>query len=96
MKKKLLCLMIALSCVCMVILLFFNRKESNSKKWDGTESQEVISDYERLYSCNYEAVLFILADDAIILEKNGSYWELEKVGEVKMTSDFLNMPAVQQ
>ena len=204
MKKKLLCLMIALSCVCMVILLFCNRKESNSKKWDGTESQEVISDYERLYSCNfevatrkfeneiygiwqvkdlvgwdssskyqwdgfygdilifcenawisngipwykpvyacysagmselasedflnitwgdsrydeqegvltvavcternrnfggaldYETFLFILADDAIILEKNGSYWELEKVGEVKMTSDFLNVPAVQQ
>lgn len=76
--------------------IIFNRKESNSKKWDGTESQEVISDYERLYSCNYETFLFILADDAIILEKNGSYWELEKVGEVKMTSDFLNVPAVQQ
>ena len=45
---------------------------------------------------DHETFLFILADDAIILEKNGSYWELEKVGEVKMTSDFLNVPAVQQ
>ncbi|MBD5530631.1 MAG: hypothetical protein HDQ98_00300 [Lachnospiraceae bacterium] len=202
-KNKLLYVMVIMSCICLVSLLFCIRKESNSEKWNGVESQKVISDYERLYGCDFEVAtnkfeseiygiwqvkelvgwdrssryqwdgfygdilifcenawisdgtpwykpvyacysaemselaaeeflditwvderyenqngiltiavcternrkygaaldhetfLFILTGDAIILEKNGSYWELEKVGEVKMTSDFLNVPATQ-
>ncbi len=201
-KKKLFYVIIALTCVFLVILLFYyNRKESNSEKWDGTESQEVISDYESLYGCDFEIATrkfenkiygiwqvkdlvgwdsssryqwdgfygdilifcenawisngtpwykpvyacysagmselaseqflnitwvdnryddqigiltiavcternqnfgnaldhetfsFILSGDVMIMEKNGSYWELEKVGELEMTSDFSNVSA---
>ena len=197
-KKRLFCAAIALFFVCLAILFFYKKQESNSEKWDGTESQEVISDYERLYGCDFdvatrkfenelygvwqvkefvgwegsgryqwdgfygdilifcenawisngtpwykpvyacysagmselasekflnitwvdsryddqdgilvaavcternrkfgaaldgETFLFILTDDAIVMEKNGSYWELEKVGEVEMNSTFSN------
>ena len=185
-------------------IFFYKKQESNSEKWDGTESQEVISDYERLYGCDFdvatrkfenelygvwqvkefvgwegsgryqwdgfygdilifcenawisngtpwykpvyacysagmselasekflnitwvdsryddqdgilavavcternrkfgavldgETFLFILTDDAIVMEKNGSYWELEKVGEVEMNSTFSNVSITQQ
>lgn len=199
MKKKLFYVIIVFTCVFLAILFFYyNRKESNSEKWDGTESQEVISDYESLYGCDFEIATrefenkiygiwqvkdfvgwdsssryqwagfygdilifcenawisdgtpwykpvyacysagmselaseqflnitwaddryddqngiltiavcternqnfgdaldhetfsFILSGDVIIMEKNGSYWELEKVGELEMTGDFSN------
>ncbi|MCM1500242.1 MAG: hypothetical protein NC124_17405 [Clostridium sp.] len=204
MKKGLIYVIITLFCVCaLLILLFHSKRESNSEKWNEAESQEVISDYERLYRCDfevatkkfenkiygvwqvkdfvgwdrssqyqwdgfygdilifcenawisngtpwyrpvyacysteidelaaeeflnitwadnrydgrdgiltiavcteknqkfgdaldYETFLFILADDVIIVEKNGSYWELEKVGDVEMNDTFSNETAMQ-
>ncbi len=38
-----------------------------------------------------ENILFILLDDVIVMESNGSYWELEKVGEIEMSDAFSNV-----
>lgn len=199
-KRMKICAIIALFLACLTILFFYHsRRKSNSEKWDGPESQEVISEYESLYGCDFEAAtktfeneiygvwqvkdlvgwdgsgryqwdgfygdvlifcenawisdgtpwykpvyachsagmselaseaflnitwvdgryddrdgilavavcternrnfgealenetfLFILTDDAMIVEKNGSYWELEKVGQVEMNRAFSNV-----
>lgn len=39
-----------------------------------------------------DSFLFIVLDDVIVMERNGSYWELEKVGEVEMSDAFENVP----
>lgn len=36
-----------------------------------------------------EPMQFIICDDVLIMEKNGSYFELEKVGEIQMFENFL-------
>ena len=38
-----------------------------------------------------ENILFILLDDVIVMESNGSYWELEKVGDIEMSDAFSNV-----
>ena len=38
-----------------------------------------------------ENILFILLDDVIVMESNGSYWELEKVGDIEMSDTFSNV-----
>lgn len=37
----------------------------------------------------YIVMQFIICDDVLIMEKNGSYFELEKVGEIQMFENFL-------
>ncbi|MDE7207646.1 MAG: hypothetical protein K2N90_10900 [Lachnospiraceae bacterium] len=38
-----------------------------------------------------ETILFLLIDDVIVMERNGSYWELEKVGDIEMSDALSNV-----
>ena len=39
-----------------------------------------------------ETILFLLIDDVIVMECNGSYWELEKVWDIEMSDALSNVP----
>ena len=41
-----------------------------------------------------ENILFILLDDVIVMESNGSYWESEKVGDIEMSDALSNVSGI--
>ena len=41
-----------------------------------------------------ENILFILLEDVIVMENNGSYWELEKVGDIEMSDALSNVSGI--
>ncbi len=61
---------------------------------DGILTAAVCTERNKKYGSRREGenFLFILLDDVIVMERNGSYWELEKVGEITMSDAFENVP----
>lgn len=75
---------------------YFNIQWSDDRydNQDGILTAAVCTERNKSFSHLWEGknFLFILLDDVIVMERNGSYWELEKVGDIVMSDAFENVP----